>query len=77
MSPLTTKAQSLKVESKTYEAQLEDQKAKKGSRRSSRRGKTAMPTKDTKSSEPSKIANKSQEKLKIKKLKTPPEINSP
>jgi hypothetical protein len=26
MSPLTTKAQSLKLESKTHEAQLEDQK---------------------------------------------------
>jgi hypothetical protein len=36
-----------------------------------------MPTKGTKSGEPSKIAKKSQEKLKIKKLKTPPEINSP
>jgi hypothetical protein len=42
MSPLTTKAQSLKFESKRpHEAQLEDQKAKKSSRRSSRRGKPA------------------------------------
>jgi hypothetical protein len=40
-------------------------------------GKTAMPTKGTKTDEPSKIAKKRQEKLKIKKLKTPPEINSP
>jgi hypothetical protein len=34
-----TKAQSLKFESKTHEAQLEDQKPKKSSRRSSRRRK--------------------------------------
>jgi hypothetical protein len=40
MSPLTTKAESLKFESKTNEAQLEDPKVKKSSRRSSRRWKT-------------------------------------
>jgi hypothetical protein len=33
-----------------------------------------MPTKDTKSGKPRK---KSKERLKIEKLKTPPEINSP
>jgi hypothetical protein len=45
MSPLTTKAQSLKFESKTHEAQLEDPKSQKSSRRSSRRGKTAKANK--------------------------------
>jgi hypothetical protein len=39
------KVQSLKFESKTHEAKLEDQKAKKSSRGSSRRKKTAIPTK--------------------------------
>jgi hypothetical protein len=39
MSTLTIKTQSLKFESKTHEAQLEDQKPKKSSRRSSRRRK--------------------------------------
>jgi hypothetical protein len=45
MSPLTTKAQSLKIESKTHEAQLEDPKSKKSSRRSSRRRKTTKANK--------------------------------
>jgi hypothetical protein len=39
MSTLTTKAQRLKFESKTHEAQLEDQKPRKNSRSSSRRKK--------------------------------------
>jgi nicotinic acid phosphoribosyltransferase len=39
MSTLTTKTQSLNFESKTHEAQLEDQKPKKSSRMSSRRKK--------------------------------------
>jgi hypothetical protein len=66
----------LNFESKTYEAQLEDQKPIKSSRRSYRRRKTAKPTNGMKSSKPSKMAKKSLEKLKIIKLKTPPETNS-
>jgi hypothetical protein len=54
---------------KPHEAQLEDQKS---SRRHLEEGKIVRPTKGTKSDKPSKIAKKSQEKLKI----TPPESNS-
>jgi hypothetical protein len=49
----------------------------KSSRRSYRRRKTVKPTNGMKSSKPSKMAKKSLEKLKIIKLKTPPETNSP
>jgi hypothetical protein len=65
----------LKFESRTHEAQLEDQKAKKSSRRSFRRRKSC---KTNKRHEKWQTKEKSKEKLKFeKKLKTAPEINSP
>jgi hypothetical protein len=47
------KAQSLNFESKAYETQLEDQRPRKSSRRSSRWRKIAKPTKGMKSGKPS------------------------
>jgi hypothetical protein len=68
------KVQSLKFESKTHDAQLEDQKPTKNSRRSSRRGKNHNTNKRHKKRQ---TKEKSKENLKIRKLNTPPEINSP
>jgi hypothetical protein len=65
---------SLKFESKTHDAQLEDQKPTKNSRRSSRRGKNHNTNKRHKKRQ---TKEKSKENLKIRKLNTPPEINSP
>jgi hypothetical protein len=72
MSPLTTKAQSMKFESMTHEAQLEDQKAMKSSKRSSRRGKTAKASKrhekrqsQAKWQERARKSSEKQEKLEI------------
>jgi hypothetical protein len=45
MSTLTIKAQSFKIESKTHEAQLEDQKSMKISRMPSKRRKTRKASK--------------------------------
>jgi hypothetical protein len=49
-----------------HEAQLEDQKLRKAQEGHLEEGKAAKPTIGTKSSKPSKMAKKSQEKLKIK-----------
>jgi hypothetical protein len=49
-----------------HEARLEDQKAKKAQEDHLEEGKAARPTKGTKSGKPSKMAKKSQEKLKTK-----------
>jgi hypothetical protein len=75
MSPLITKAQSLKFESKTHEAQLEDQKAKKSSRMPSRRRKTTKANKrhekrqndkeELRKAQKSKKRTKPKQKLKI------------
>jgi hypothetical protein len=57
------------------EAQIEDQKRRKSLRRSSiRRKKTTKPIKYMKSGKSSKMAKKSQERLK---LKNSPKSNSP
>jgi hypothetical protein len=53
------KAQSLKSNPKPHEAQLEDQKAKKNSRRSSTRRRNRKANKSMKSGKPSKMAKKS------------------
>jgi hypothetical protein len=59
-----TKAQSLNLESKTHEAQLETKSQGKAQKGYLKEGKTAKPTKGSKSGKPSKMAKKSQEKLK-------------
>jgi hypothetical protein len=70
-----TKAQSFNFESKTHEVQLEDQKPRKSSRRSSSRRKNYNTTKGAKSS---KAKKNGKEKLKLKKThKTPCETYSP
>jgi hypothetical protein len=59
----------LNFESKTHEAQLEDQKPRKSSKSHLEEGKIIRPTNGTKSGKSNKMANKRQEKLKA-----PPEI---
>jgi hypothetical protein len=53
---------------KHHEAQLEDQKVMKSSKKSSRRRKNCNANKSMKSGKPSRMTKKNQEKLKIKKL---------
>jgi hypothetical protein len=59
----------LNFESKTHEAQLEDQRPRKSSKRSSKEGKTAKPTKGTKSGKPSQ--NGKEELRKSSKSNSP------
>jgi hypothetical protein len=57
----------LNFESKTHEAQLEDQKLKKAHEGHLEEGKTVKPANDLKSGNPSKRVKKSLKKLKVTK----------
>jgi hypothetical protein len=72
-----TKAQSLNFESKTHEAQLEDQKPRKAQEGHLEEGKTTKPANGMKSGKIKQNGIEELRKLKITKThKTPPEIDS-
>jgi hypothetical protein len=60
----TTKAQSLNFESKTYEAQLEEQNTEKAQKGHLKEGNTAKPTNGAKSDNPRKEQGKAQKQNK-------------